>query len=237
MAHDPQIDMASLSKERARIAARNAVVEFEKEFRQSQISSGGAFALYTWGALAFASVVFATTMGIFPEILGVSDQPNSSLIVTQNENSVETSPDIIAPRIAQFPRNTLPQRDLTSISQRNIQIADPVSTASISPVSQQSEEISLSLSFGVDIGQSSNVGELIARYQALSKRAPDLFRGINPLVQLNDEGEALQAKLIAGPFASKTQLATFCREIRLRMTIDCAQTDYQGENIWNSSRN
>ena len=242
MVNDPQIDMISLSKESARNAARNAAIEFEKDYGQSQISNGGAFALYTWGALAFASVVFATTMGIFPEMMGAPNNSDSTEIVAQNDKSVETSPDIVAPRLALKPRNTLPQRDLASTSGNNIRIADPVATASLPPASSpstfvQTHTIVPSLSLGVDIGHSSNVNELAVRYLALSKRAPDLFHGKIPLVQLNDEGNKLQAKLIAGPFSSKAQLASFCREIRLRMTIDCAQTTYQGEEIWDIVQN
>ena len=238
MVNDPQIDMISLSKESARNAARIAAIEFEKDYGQSQISNGGAFALYTWGALAFASVVFATTMGIFPELMDTPNNFGSAAIVAQNDKSVETSPDIVAPRLALKPRNTLPKRDLASVPDRNIQIADPVSTASLPPASKkQTQAIVPSLSLGVDIGHSSNVSDLAVRYLALSKRAPDIFQGISPLVQLSGDGNKLQAKLIAGPFSSQAQLATFCREIRLRMTIDCAQTTYRGDDIWDTVQN
>lgn len=85
--------------------------------------------------------------------------------------------------------------------------------------------------FAVDIGGAKAVAPLIGRYSALKRRAPDLFTDLEPRIQLKGANNSLEARLVAGPFTSKQQVAQFCRSLRLRLTVDCAMSSFEGDTI------
>lgn len=85
--------------------------------------------------------------------------------------------------------------------------------------------------FAVDIGGAKAVAPLIGRYSALRRRAPDLFTDLEPRIQLKGANSSLEARLIAGPFTSEQQVSAFCRSLRLRLTVDCALSSFEGDTI------
>ena len=231
MVQEPQINIATLSQVSARKAARDAANNFEKQGSNSAIGKAGAFALYTWGSLALASVIFAGFMGLSPELV-VSKQPMERMAsASPADYTIQTSPDIKLPRYVEGTSITPPQQQIAAIDQDILQNVDTMSTGSINPVAGSEDVSQPSMSLGVNIGHSPEVNKLLIRYKALSNRAPEIFRGLEPLLQSGYNEDNTQTSLIMGPFSSQSQLATFCREIRLRLTIDCTQAKYQGNNL------
>ncbi|MEP0945186.1 MAG: hypothetical protein ABJH63_06590 [Rhizobiaceae bacterium] len=85
--------------------------------------------------------------------------------------------------------------------------------------------------FAVDIGGATTIAPLIGRYSALKRRAPDLFSDLEPRIQLKGADSSLEARLVAGPFTSQDQVSQFCRSLRLRLTVDCSMSSFEGDTI------
>ncbi len=115
---------------------------------------------------------------------------------------------------------------------------DPVVTSSINDSILNTTDLDVfrepqfpDTDIGVDIGGGIDLESLEFRYHALKSRAPDLFAGLRPIVQGDEKGTSGQSRLIVGPFKNKDHVSSFCRALRLRLTIDCTQALYDGSAL------
>jgi hypothetical protein len=132
------------------------------------------------------------------------------------------------------PKVELP-KDHLAVFEADPQI-DELRTGSVNAFSEEDlqpfpEDVLPEDLFAVDIGGGKAVAPLIGRYSALKRRAPDLFSGLEPRIQLKGANSTLEARLVAGPFTSKNQVARFCRSLRLRLTVDCTMSSFEGDTI------
>ena len=236
-------DQADFSRNEARRAAKAAAADVLRQKKLEAPGSGGAFALYIWGALAIASVLLAGSAGLFP------GGGSSTTIVAQNVPVRQPSPDIDPARelaktnaakklaLAENQNDSASQRTLSTIKAEAH--LDQTTTGSVEDPGatvKNTIEIAKSVSpealeLGVDIGSASSIPTLVSRFSALQKRAPDLFASLEPRIQFDDSGNALAARLVAGPFGSQTEVAAFCRAVKLRLTIACEEAKFEGDKV------
>lgn len=132
------------------------------------------------------------------------------------------------------PKVELPKEHLAAMD--NSPLVDEIQTGSV-PVFDEDElqpfpdDLVPENLFAVDIGGAKAVAPLIGRYSALKRRAPDLFTDLEPRIQLKGANSSLEARLVAGPFTSQRQVAQFCRSLRLRLTVDCTMSSFEGDTI------
>ncbi len=237
-------------------AAKDAADHMVKNSVQKHSNSVGAFALYTWGSLAFVSVVFATVIGISPDAMitlptTIADTTVERKVVKQDVAKIEADAEALieSTQSTQLPEPktdsaNLTRPDLPEILPPNRQLVktkkavelDGRSTGSINPQAEQiakpfREALRPEFLFAVDIGGAKSASPLVGRYTAMKRRAPDLFKDLEPRIQVKGENHDLEARLIAGPFTSATQVARFCRSLRLRLTVDCSISAFQGDII------
>jgi len=240
-------------------AARDAANHMVKTSAQKNANSVGAFALYTWGSLAFVSAMFAVVIGISPTnlvskpITLAENKPS----LRQTVSKFELPPPSITPKpiealveqVAPLEKPNLPEVKLSAATPQESKLPkvklvetelklqlDTRHTGSI----QTSLEDQLQPFpdaplpdnlFAVDIGGAKTIFPLVQRYAALNRRAPDLFQTIEPRIQVKGQGQSLQARLVAGPFTSQDEVAHFCRALRLRLTVDCTVSTFVGDPI------
>ncbi|NKB52440.1 MAG: hypothetical protein GKR97_09480 [Rhizobiaceae bacterium] len=257
-------------------AAKDAADHMVKNSVQKHSNSVGAFALYTWGSLAFVSAVFATVIGISPDAIitqpaAIADTTTQDTVVKRDFAKVEADSEALiestetpatteaatparteaaaATSTTQLPEQTtdtveLIKPDLPEILPPKRQLVktkkatdlDDRSTGSINRQAEQiakpfEEALRPEFLFAVDIGGATSASPLVGRYAAMKRRAPDLFEGLEPRIQVKGKNQDLEARLIAGPFTSATQVAQFCRSLRLRLTVDCTISAFQGDII------
>ncbi len=219
------LDTDYIIRTTAKDAAKAAAQDFGKQNSPPYKDGNGLVALYTWGVLAFVSALYAGAAGMFPDLNIVSSQ---STIVAQNIDIQETQQDIVmAVQEPLEPKHSMPVRTAAMLQKVQSLNADTTTTASINR--QETVSIAPSLNLGANIGISTEVSELAIRYIAFNRRAPDIFASLQPRLKFSQDGETKRASLIAGPFSTKAELSTFCREVRLRLTADCASAEYSGE--------
>jgi len=228
----PQInlDASEISKSKAQMAAKAALQEIVDPKRTSNRTS--SFALYTWGGLAVLSAAVALSAGFFPST-APEQQITASLSENLNNELPENADEIPFPKlpVAEAPAVVEQEQFASQRPDLDKTKTAAIAPSEVSPPTSANEQAKISNSLGVDIGGSNSIPVLSARFSALKLRAPELFEGIKPLVRLSEAKGQLDARLIAGPFSSSEQLASFCREVRLRLTLDCAQTGYDGDTI------
>jgi hypothetical protein len=251
-------------------AAKDAAEHMVKLSTPSNSGSAGAFALYTWGSLAFMSTLFALAIGFYPNSMHF-EQATIANIVSYWGNSapeklvqVDSLPsnypipeymvygydpipadmdlNVAEPFVVTV-QDELPPEPLQITPDGQGKLAtgrktepDGMSTGSVDPEIQSGyqpfpRDNLPQQAFAVDLGGAKAVSPLVKRFSALKRRAPDLFSDIEPRIQLKGSSSSLQARLIAGPFVSEGEVALFCRAIRLRLTIDCSQSLFDGESI------
>lgn len=267
-------------------AAKDAAEEFARQSAKSRRGSIGAFALYTWGSLAFISAIFALVLGVFPdsyqfipttiaenqeprifsranppmetntpvdtatdtvvatpnpEVVPVlRTDPNRDLVILAEEQPIDVSSlkpvqeapvtPRAAPALPQTP--SLPQPPPQPVHLKPTLPVDDIQTGSVDP--NEATTTGLNTILGVEIGSAGDASQLVNRYSALKRRAPDLFAALELRIRVAPAQvgqEIARSELIAGPFASKADVADFCRSIRLRLTIDCAEATFAGERI------
>lgn len=269
-------------------AARDAAEHMAKQSANSNVGTAGAFALYTWGSLAFMSALFALALGFYPsgmnfdpftvasinttpthlttnQAVGNIDPGTTDPIHTGNisvggiiekaapansadagwpaaNNEMTDALNVAEPKVITLqpdPTDLLPQiipPNADILMNKLSPALDPLSTGSVNsdPASDSQpypgDEASKGV-FAVDLGGAKAVSPLINRYLAIKRRAPDLFIGLEPRIQLSGVSSDLEARLVAGPFASRSNMARFCRAVRLRLTIDCSPSLFDGETI------
>lgn len=184
---------------------------------KSQPSEFGAAALAIWGCIAFASVALTGAALLVP---AAEDRQSERLLALQAPGEEVDTVPVSQPAAVSIPGDPM---------------VDPVETASIrqsrvseKPVPPQPKRVNR---FGADIGGASSVASLLMRYRALRDHAPDLFKGVLPLVALQERENMLQARLVAGPFSSREERAEFCTSLKLRLSIPCAAAAYEGDDL------
>lgn len=202
----------------ARIAARAAATSMQQELNGEANSGISKFALYMWGGIAVFCAFFAATSLVVPLLT----QPNN-LMANVKPSSAISSDSVNSSRSEQ-----------ASAAVTNK--VDSVTTGAVAPdASGQTDNSKFNQSskgtFGVKIGTSNSVPELVNRYKALSRRAPEIFGGVKARVRMADSNGQLQAQLIAGPFDDAQTVAQFCRSVKLKLTVDCAVTVFGGDQI------
>lgn len=209
-------------------AARAAAQDALHRKRQQKTARVGAIALYTWGALAFVSIVAAATIGFFPasEPQGGSQAASSNVDVQQaaEGNTNRADEETVAAAREQFERFLRSDPDIDELSTGGV---TPQNTRPVENARAGSDGAGL----GVDLGEVSDLPTLKLRFEAMKRRSSALFEDKVPLI-LRDETSALKtARLVVGPFSNQAELAEFCRAIRLQLTIDCKQTAYEGASL------
>lgn len=242
-AEDTVIRIAALK------AARDAADHMVRTSVQKNSNSVGAFALYTWGSLAFVSAIFAAVIGFSPTNIAPDsirlaenrpalkqpvrkfDAPSKAAEVKIADKPVEVLVKLEKPVL---PEVKLPKIKLVETRQEFA--IDTQSTGSVAAHQQQDlqpfpEDPLPEILFGVDIGGAKSASPLIQRFAALKRRAPDLFQELEPRLQVKGQGQSLEARLIAGPFTSRSDVAHFCRAVRLRLTVDCTLSTFEGQSF------
>ena len=162
-------------------------------------------------------------------LLAKSDvEPLPSDIDAKLRNELSELPAPLVPKVE------LPKDHLAAID--NEPLIDDIQTGAIPTFDEEElqpfpDDVLPENLFAVDIGGAKAVAPLIGRYSALRRRAPDLFTDLEPRIQLKGANNSLEARLVAGPFTSKQQVAQFCRSLRLRLTVDCAMSSFEGDTI------
>ena len=231
----PHLNSDEISKSKARAAARAALEDMF--LTPTQKSRTTSFALYTWAGLAVLSAAVALTIGLVPN----GSQQDTQIVASVSGTFSDDLPDITKTEFPKLPTaSVVAESDQKKLLEERPDL-DATTTAAIAP-----EEIApapieavpiaepqsvANEGLGVDIGGSNSIPTLAIRFKALQVRSPELFAGLNPLVRFSESQGRLDARLIAGPFTSSQQLADFCRSVRLQLTLDCKQTDYQGDPI------
>lgn len=219
-----QVTQEIFNRDVAKKAARAAAEDMVRQNKRQT----GLFALYTWGSLAFVSAMVAIAAVLFQAGLGNKD------IVVQKEapglgtvSIVGISEDAMRqPETEPLPENTAVNLPVDKLTTGSIaQPKEPVAEREIAAVQTSPAAV-----FGVDIGHSNTDLDLLHRYVSLKRRAPDLFEAVAPRLQRNEDGST-NVRLIAGPFSSKSEVSTFCRSVKLRLTIECSAAPYAGESI------
>ncbi len=233
---EPQ-ETNSIIRETAREAARMAAKDFDRNNLRGRKNSGGLVALYTWGTLAMVSALYAGAAGLFPNLGLIKEQ---TTVVAQNAPTPSTKRDsqpdiVVVSQTPQVPKNTKPLKLATANEIRSLGQVDKRATGSIAPSEQTKQLQVMSSNIGAKIGQSKSISELTLRFIALNKRAPKIFAELQPRIKITEIEDQSIASLIAGPFASKTDLAKFCRSIKLQLTINCTSDRYEGEDLEISS--
>ncbi len=241
------------SREDARRAAKEAAGDFLQRHRTPSNSRSDRVAVYTWAGLAVVSAVVATTAGLSPGLQSGGSNVGEDLVAEriQPSDTLNTSDKIIvaeAPVTARPAEKTSPAtlspletpapETVVSIPDQVATLDDPgidtTTTGSVTAAKPPKTTTPLpvpALALGVDIGRSTSIPALRARFLALQNRAPDLFSALTPLANLRERNGNLEARLIAGPFATPKQVSEFCRAVKLQLTVDCKQSIYQGDPI------
>ena len=224
-----------VSREAARQAALKAASDILRQRKQETPKHQGVFALYAWGVVAFISVLFAVTATLVPG----SDEPLplvAESIKLQTPVEVEkelTSADSIDTTVTGAIDTLTPQ----TTEPETIDVADKeIEEIELKEDVEDDEKLIASTApsgiiLGVDLGSAGSIPLLRNRYVAMKRRAPDLFSNMTPLVAMNEEEQELIARLVVGPFDTSVKVVEFCRKIRLRLTVDCTPTDYEGGSI------
>lgn len=208
----------------------------------------GDVALYIWGALALLSAGLATSVGLqgteFEQSYAWLFNTKEQSQVAEAQPKPKTAPPVetAGTSIEELKQaEVVPQKVQDALAAASPDL-DPVATASIPEteasaslvVDQVVERVSnapLETRYGVEIGNSASVPALTNRFKALQRREPTLFEDIVPLMQFSSGDGPLTVQLIAGPFADEKMAASFCRSVRLRLTIECEQTGYKGDPL------
>ncbi|MGI9364567.1 MAG: hypothetical protein ACR2O8_05245 [Rhizobiaceae bacterium] len=244
-------------------AAKDAAEHIAGQTAKKTPTATGAFALYTWGSLAFLSLIFAFAIGVSPHTfvwqparIAKFDQVKPrSPSETKDTALVEVSRSIpVQPRSDHHPAafvDSSPNKSAKALPEplpvpvnlardgddnRLQQHRDSMETGSIEKVDgnelqpMPTNQLASSF-FAVDLGGADAVTPLVDRYAALLKRAPGLFSGLEPRIQLTGQDGKLEARLVAGPFSTSEDIAMFCRAVRLQLTIDCKKSTFEGESV------
>ena len=226
-AEDTVIRIAALK------AAKDAADHMVRTNPPKKSNSVGAFALYTWGSLALVSAFYAAVLGIDLENLDFQANNIFRLEVPSDldaklRNELSELPAPLVPKVE------LPQEHMAAVE--NDPLVDDFQTGAITRFEDEElqpfpDDVLPENLFAVDIGGAKAVAPLIGRYSALRRGAPDLFTDLEPRIQLKGANSSLEARLIAGPFTSEQQVSAFCRSLRLRLTVDCALSSFEGDTI------
>jgi hypothetical protein len=84
--------------------------------------------------------------------------------------------------------------------------------------------------FAVDLGGYKSLSALKKGWTATAARHGALTRGLVPLGQMKEAGNAMEARLIAGPFANALDAAKFCAQVKPAGTA-CAPSVYVGQPL------
>ena len=223
-------------------AARDAAEHMVKNSARKNANAVGAFALYTWGSLAFVSAMFVAVIGLSPS--GLIPQPESlaqkvPAREVQQAKSEPVLPEEQADLVVELEKPELPEVKPPKVkiveTKQDLKL-DTISTGSVEEITEEQlqpypEAPLPEILFAVDIGGAKSATPLIHRYIALKRRAPDLFGHLEARIQVQGRGSSLEARLVAGPFATQDEVAYFCRAIRLRLTLDCSMSTFEGEAI------
>ncbi len=249
---DPYNQPAEFSRKKARRAASDAAQTILSDLERKQSRRNGAVALYTWGALALLSGAIAATIGLLPN----SNPSNTTTIVAQTDPAPRPTPPI---EVVQGVADEKTPEDLASSQTSSLdelarsapEPSEPFSREEVDQVLNEAElEENTTASvprenevtpadqptarYGVEIGDSKSVPQLAQRYSALHRRAENLFAGLTPLVRLQEDATGMSARLIAGPFSSRQEMAQFCRTMKLRLTVECKESAYEGDPLADS---
>ena len=235
-AEDEVIRLAALK------AARDAAEHMVKNSAQKNTNAVGAFALYTWGSLAFVSAMFVAVVGLSPS--GLVPQPNPMAESDQTKKVQLARTEPVEPQKQEEVAVKLEKPDLPEVELPKVKMVktkqdlklDTFSTGAVEEAREEQlqaspEALPPEMLFAVDIGGADSATPLIQRYIALRRRAPDLFGQLEGRIQMQGRGSAPAVRLVAGPFATQNEVAYFCRAIRLRLTLDCAISTFEGQAI------
>lgn len=236
-----------MSLERARLAARHAAQAHLDALDEAEKSNapGNGLAVLTWGAMAMACSLAAAVTIALPLVdsdwlVGnkLAQTETSSLERTefskpadQAINKPSVSDDLLAPAeptleelAATTPPPTPPATEGASI--QSDEPLDQTVVAAIRPsetvfrrdeLSNQAPQNPLITqdSLTVSIPLPKSAVSMDMQLAALKRRAPGLFQA--KAVEANENGSALNV----GPFTSPAEIARFCRNIKLSLTLDC----------------
>jgi len=211
--------------------------------------SSGSLALYAWAGIAAISALTAC----FTFIIPISKSPVKIVkkpgFAVGQPVEIARRPDIVAPKESPKPVAVAAKRD-TAIDDAEVdkllekyrEKTDEIDSQTTAATAGETQELAVEElrptqpfpggdAVGAIIGLSKSIPVLAQRYAALQRRAPDLFEAIDPLVEVVDDGDRMEVRLVAGPFAEQRELADFCRALKLRITVDCSAGDYAGEPL------
>ena len=211
--------------------------------------SSGSLALYAWAGIAALSALtacFTFLIPVYQEPVKLVEKPGFAV---GEPVDVTRRPDTVAPGDSPRPVLVATKRaaaiddaEVDKLLEKYREKTDEIDPQTTGTAVAETEELAVEdLSptqpfpgdgaVGATIGLSKSIPALAQRYAALQRRAPDLFESIDPLVEVLENGNRLEARLVAGPFAGQHELADFCRALKLRITIECAAGDYSGEPL------
>lgn len=81
---------------------------------------------------------------------------------------------------------------------------------------------------GVDLGGFRNLAQLRKVWTDIGTKDPRLTKGLAPLAQLRETGDALQVRLIAGPFPNAVEAVRYCTTAKAA-GLFCSATPYEGQ--------
>lgn len=84
--------------------------------------------------------------------------------------------------------------------------------------------------FAVDLGGYKSLSALKKGWTATAAKHGGLTKSLTPLGQMKESGNAVEARLVAGPFANAADAAAFCAQVRSAGTA-CAPSVYVGQPL------
>lgn len=238
-----------MSLERARMAARQAAEAHLHSLNEAEKANapGGGLAVLTWGALAMACSLAAAVTVALP--LMDSQWNNNTQLVETEETATKidsedgeralTEAELLA--ALEVPANdpATPELDQLAASapqampplRRNLEgkggldgttvssvpktetLANRDSASLMQQVPANAALVTDALTVNIMLPKSRVAVDM--QLNALRRRAPSLFGG--KALEPSDTG----ATLTVGPFASPSEIAQFCRNVKLSLTLDC----------------
>ena len=211
----------------AQVAAKRAARHVARKRR------GETLALYAWGLLAAGSIVAAVALSI-PGPNQADEGPD--YLAMQAPASAEEPVVIVHRETAEEPsRETL---DLTTTASVPEEVAiEPAVIEAPSEASLPSDPVTVSASgsapevFGAMLVAGDRLDDLSAAFSNLKRRSPDVFASLEPRFVLIENEDALEARLLTGPFDTAQAVSRFCQHVKLNFTLACAPAPFGGEPL------
>jgi hypothetical protein len=124
------------------------------------------------------------------------------------------------------------------LQQVQIALADPAPPANEPPAvakpvrppipTPRPPQVATRTVFGVDLGRFDSIAKVQSRWQALTKKDPDLVKPLKPMVATRQGAGGQETYLVAGPFSDAGAAAVACAKFKA-LGATCRTTRYAGE--------